>query len=294
MPVFTFQKADTVEETIDELLQRLAWITSRLDSKNVKRLDTNETVIKSADGTTEIQGPLLLQKDSAGTLRLKQGYDRASGEFVFNMYDDTGAQTIYLNSSGEAVFAGNVQTLKDAYVGKNIYLGDTETLEAKSIQFYNSGSDFTSITMDTEGSLDITANKDVNISSFRDFSVTSQGVSTINGYDAFELTTTNVSSTTPSTLQHRGSGALNIHHKGSGDIVLETQALAGTLYLNTTTNADVVLTQYSYINSVTSDNQLATKGYVNDQLSLYATESYVDSAISTAISDHVSAYHSGP
>jgi len=97
-----------LENTVDELIKRLGWITSRLDSQNVKRLDTDETIIKSADGTTEIVGPVLVQKDSGGTTRLQQGYDAASGDFVYELYNALGIKTIGIDSNGDATFIGTI------------------------------------------------------------------------------------------------------------------------------------------------------------------------------------------
>ena len=108
MSLFAFTKSDTVEDTLDELISRLSWITSRLDSKNVKRIDTNETVIKSADGTTYINGPVLEQSDSSGTLRLKQGYSSADSAFIFTLYNEAGTQTVGIDSNGDAVFTGAI------------------------------------------------------------------------------------------------------------------------------------------------------------------------------------------
>ena len=52
MPVFVFTKADTLEETVDELINRLAWLTSKLDSSNINRLDTSLTGLVNKDGET--------------------------------------------------------------------------------------------------------------------------------------------------------------------------------------------------------------------------------------------------
>ena len=108
MSTFTFTKGDTTEQTVDELISRIMWLTSRLDSTNVKRLDTNETLIKSADGTTYINGPVLEQSDSRGTLRLKQGYDSTSDDFIYALYNEAGTKTVGIDSSGDATFSGAI------------------------------------------------------------------------------------------------------------------------------------------------------------------------------------------
>ena len=108
MPTFTFTKSESVTDTVDELINRMGWLTSRLDSKNVKRLDTNATLIKSADGTTYINGPILEQRDSSGVLRLAQGYDSSSDLFGFALYNKAGTQTLGIDSNGNATYAGTV------------------------------------------------------------------------------------------------------------------------------------------------------------------------------------------
>lgn len=143
MPIFTFTKGDTTEQTIDELINRIKWLTSKLDSKNVKRLDTNETMIKSSDGTTYINGPVLEQSDSAGTLRLKQGYDSSSGNFVYALFNEAGAQTVGVDSNGDAMFTGaitgstitggTVTSGTTITVGTDITVGSTLTMQSDAL-----------------------------------------------------------------------------------------------------------------------------------------------------------------
>lgn len=102
-----------VESLLNHVIEqdrKLSWITSKLDSKNVKRLDTNETSIKSADGETVINGPILQMYDKQATpvLRLKQGYDAVTGDFVYSMYNKAGTQTVGIDSNGNATFTGTI------------------------------------------------------------------------------------------------------------------------------------------------------------------------------------------
>lgn len=108
MPTWVNVEADSLENFMIEINKRMSWISSRLDSKNVKRLDTNETHVKSANGETEIIGPLLVQKDISGTIRLTQGLNTLTGIFEFGLYNDSGIQNIGLDSNGNAEFAGNI------------------------------------------------------------------------------------------------------------------------------------------------------------------------------------------
>jgi hypothetical protein len=94
--------------TIVAMNDRLSWIMAKLDSQNVKSVDTNETVVSSADGTTEIVGPVLVQKDNAGVTRLQQGYDAATGNFTYALYNALGVQTIGVDSNGNATFSGSI------------------------------------------------------------------------------------------------------------------------------------------------------------------------------------------
>lgn len=104
------KKVEILQSTVEELLSRFSWFTSNFDSKNVKRLDTNETVIKSADGETIIRGPVLEMYDKQATpvLRLKQGYDSVTGKFVYELYDAAGVKTVGIDSNGAATFTGTI------------------------------------------------------------------------------------------------------------------------------------------------------------------------------------------
>ena len=108
MPTWSDIPKDTPENMINEIQKRLAWITARLDSKNVKRLDTNETTIKSKNGETYINGPIIEMRDSATTLRLKQGYDSASNLFLYSLYNALGVKTFDVDSNGNGVFTGSI------------------------------------------------------------------------------------------------------------------------------------------------------------------------------------------
>jgi hypothetical protein len=127
MPTWVDIDTNDFENFKIEFNRTMKYFTSRLGSQNVKRLDTNETVIKSADGETQISGPLLLMydKQNPAVLRLKMGYDAATSKFVFNMYDNSGNLTLTLNDLGVAKFSGSIETTQDATVGKNLYIGNT-------------------------------------------------------------------------------------------------------------------------------------------------------------------------
>lgn len=108
MPTWTNINSDEFEDFQIAFNNYMRFFTSKLNSRNVKRLDTNETVIKSADGTTEIEGPILVQKDSNGTTRLMQGYDKSTDTFVYALFNASGNQTVGIDSSGNATFTGDI------------------------------------------------------------------------------------------------------------------------------------------------------------------------------------------
>lgn len=117
-----------------QLREELEYVAMNLDSDNVTEILTNITKVKSEDGTTEIVGNTLKQTDGKRT-RLIMGYDKASKQFRYEMYDATGQKTIYIDDNGEAVFAGSVNTSKDIYVGNNIYMKPEDLKNSKGIYF---------------------------------------------------------------------------------------------------------------------------------------------------------------
>jgi hypothetical protein len=114
-----------------------------IDSDNVTEINTNQTTVKSDKGTTQIKGPLLLMYDKQDPpmLRLEMGYDTVTSKFIFQMYDASGNLTLSENDAGEAVFSGNIATLKDVHIGNNLYLGDfTQQGVLKNIIFNDAAS----------------------------------------------------------------------------------------------------------------------------------------------------------
>ncbi|MFA4854183.1 MAG: hypothetical protein WC616_02400 [Candidatus Omnitrophota bacterium] len=102
------RKVEALENTLTELITRISWQQSKLDSTNVKRIDTNQTVVKSANGETVITGPILEMYDSAAVLRLKQGYNSATDTFLFALNNAAGDQTVGIDSSGNIVVTGDI------------------------------------------------------------------------------------------------------------------------------------------------------------------------------------------
>jgi hypothetical protein len=113
-----------LQKDIDALINN-----RNLDHQHIGRLYTEYCDIRSENGETIIEGPTLKMYDrqAVPVKRLQMGYNSADADFNLTIYDAAGNPTIYLNSTGEAVYAGNVITGKNAYVGDDLYLGSTAT-----------------------------------------------------------------------------------------------------------------------------------------------------------------------
>ena len=114
---------DFNDDSMQRLMKDLNYMFTHLDERNVKRLYTEYCNIQSEDGETVISGPLLTMLDGAGTKRLEMGWDSVSGEFKFSIYDSTGGAAVELDSTGDAVFRGKINTAKDIYIGERAFIG---------------------------------------------------------------------------------------------------------------------------------------------------------------------------
>lgn len=147
--------------TVGKMKKTLEWLLYHMDSKNITEINTNRTTVKSEDGETYIDGPVVKMTDGS-ILRLTMGYDASQDEFNFILYDENGVPSLYLNDNGEAVFSGNIETSKDIYVGNKIYLGDLDNIGNKGI-YFATGNEESSIVLNTSGVLDIENWNDINI-----------------------------------------------------------------------------------------------------------------------------------
>ena len=280
MPTFTFTPADDLEQTVNELINRIKWLTAKLDSKNVKRLDTNETVIKSQYGETYINGPLIQQWDmqEPQVLRLQLGYDHSVDKFTFEMWDALGDKNIYLNDNGEAVFAGNVNTKKSAYIGDNVYIG-TQAYSGteKLISFFNRSTDlvdlecgiYTETLVAGEYSMYLKATSGIDIAATDGVSYGGLNITA----EHFSLQAGNYDTVGDSDIQFTGNGNLAIMKDGiSGNIDI----------LNSGEGLSV-----SHDGDVSFSKGVSIQGVLRVGGNRVATESYVISAIA----DHVLTYH---
>ncbi|MFT9498243.1 hypothetical protein [Anaerosolibacter sp.] len=117
---------DELLEIVAKMNKQLDWLLRNMDSLNVTEINTNITRVQSENGETYINGPLLQMYDASSNLRLNMGLDVDTNTFLFNMYDNFGNLNMSLNSNGEAVFSGNIETLKNATIGYSLFMGDQE------------------------------------------------------------------------------------------------------------------------------------------------------------------------
>ena len=149
--------AERITEIFGALLHQLNYIMNNLDSRNVRRINTNSTSIRSADGSTEIDGSQLIMYDGDGVKRVSMGKN-SNGVFEFALYDARGRETLRFDAvTGNAAFSGditashitgsditgsNIRVETDVHVGDNIYLGtDYDESGTKMIQFFDDETD---------------------------------------------------------------------------------------------------------------------------------------------------------
>lgn len=156
---------EEIETAIIRLQRNLSYMFEFLDSKNVRFLNTNQTVIKSGDKTTHIDGSQLKMYDENENLRLVMGYNPTSGEYQFELSNADGVATVTLDDDGNAVFTGKItasdieggtitgtriesdstiDVTTDLTVGENIYLtseDDSQVGTVKKIQMFDDEND---------------------------------------------------------------------------------------------------------------------------------------------------------
>lgn len=115
MPIFTqsLKKIDpqnpaealkAMAQHIQYIQEQLEYTLMNLDSTNINEIDTNETVIGSTTGGSQIAGDSITFRGTNGEV-FEAGVQ--SGAFVFSVKGKGGAQMMYLTSSGELVITNN-------------------------------------------------------------------------------------------------------------------------------------------------------------------------------------------
>ncbi len=99
--MFNYNPKLTPQQNLEAMVNVLNYLLAHLNSRNVKRLDTNETVIQSADGTTILNGSQIVMMDLGKHVRRTEGLDKESGLYVDEWYDEDGNRTAYIDSDGK-------------------------------------------------------------------------------------------------------------------------------------------------------------------------------------------------
>ncbi len=99
---------EAMSEAIVKMQKNLSWLLAHLDSRNVKALNTDLTRIESADGSTTLDGSQIQMRDQNGKLRAVLGKSK-NGDFIFELYDRAGRESIHLDEDGNAIFTGNIE-----------------------------------------------------------------------------------------------------------------------------------------------------------------------------------------
>jgi len=106
------------EAVLIRMQKDLNFYLKNLNHDNVYELNTNICNIQSSNGETIIDGPLIkMYKSGDSTLRLKMGYNSSSDDFEFALYNEAGSQTMYIDSNGDAVFAGTLSAVDGTFSG---------------------------------------------------------------------------------------------------------------------------------------------------------------------------------
>lgn len=112
MPAVELRNGLTPEDTIAKLKKTLGWLLANLDHWNVRRLYTEYCKIQSENGETEIEGPRIIMSDGS-SIRLVMGLNKATGKFVFELYNPSGQKTVYLDDDGTEVLDGKLNITSD-------------------------------------------------------------------------------------------------------------------------------------------------------------------------------------
>jgi hypothetical protein len=132
------------QDSIIRLQKDLNHILLHLNDQNVRNLNTDICDIRSGDGETVIDGPLIKMygkltgssRMTSDICRLEMGWNPSTSNFVFKLYNSTGGETVSLDASGEAIFAGNINTTKSVFIGDNLFIGNpTNTTSLKGVYF---------------------------------------------------------------------------------------------------------------------------------------------------------------
>jgi hypothetical protein len=110
-----------------------------MDHTHVARLYTEYCDIQSEAGETVIDGPLLTMRSAASTtIRLLQGYDPSTGDFVNRLYDANGNIVFSVNTTGQVQLSGKPYiTMTDDTTTIRLKLGYNQVTNQFEYALYN-------------------------------------------------------------------------------------------------------------------------------------------------------------
>ena len=131
------------EDGLIRLQKDLNHLLNNLNDQNVKSIRTEYCRVSAKGRETIIDGSLLEMYDydigtskATTTLRLRAGYNKATSNFEFSLWNSVSTTpTISLDSIGNAVFSGSVNSSQSVFVGDNIFLGQTNSTVFKGLYF---------------------------------------------------------------------------------------------------------------------------------------------------------------
>jgi hypothetical protein len=134
------------EDGLIRLQKDLNHLLTNLNDQNVRSIRTEYCVVSAKGRETIIDGSLLEMYDfdiatskATTTLRLRAGYNKLTSNFEFSLWNTLSTTpTISLDSIGNAVFSGNINTSHSIFVGDNIFLGQTGSTVTKGLYFNSS------------------------------------------------------------------------------------------------------------------------------------------------------------
>lgn len=106
-------------------------------------LYTNLITIMSENGKLKIEDNLIQMYDGNGTLRYQSGLNPQLGKYVFELFDESGKKSLYMDDNGNLTICGVFMT------GKN---GQTRTvIDGNGIQSYNSDNQLHGLVSNPDG-----------------------------------------------------------------------------------------------------------------------------------------------
>lgn len=121
-------KAENIETTNAKITNAQIGALSA-DKLTAGSLDTEKVSVKDKDGNLTISGSTIILKDRSRN-RFVAAYDKRTGEFKFELYNEKGEPTVSIGSGGDAIFSGILESAKifaSTIVGTHKESYDTKT-----------------------------------------------------------------------------------------------------------------------------------------------------------------------